>query len=226
MVKIINLKAVKAKTNHKRTTTASGYYSKKIVKPICCSPIKVERTSFSTISVGFRIDCFNLALVDAMMKRIAYMQNHWRLSLIPRDHQLFESRYKTYVIRLLKEMSEEDCKATFRQILIQISEETYTNEISVWGKETEVEDLIHPRNFVWTDEVTITKTTAKLLRKAGISNGTDLVRTTREEICQIPGMTTKEVYKLEKSLASRGLFLRTAEPDAWQKSEELLLAEA
>ena len=225
MAKIIDFKAVKTETNHKRTPVTNERCVERIIKPICCSPIKVERTSLSTISVGFRIDCFNLTLVDAMMKRIAYMQNHWRLSLISSEHQLFQPQYKTYVIRLLKELSEKDRRATFRQILIQISEESYTNEISVWGKETEVEDLIHPHNYVWADGVTISKTTAELLRKAGIGNGTDLIRTTREEICQIPGMTTKEVYRLEKSLASRGLFLRTAEPDEWQESE-FLLAEA
>ena len=186
----------------------------KVVKARACdSPIKIKRIAFDAISVGFYLNCFNERRVLRTLRRIIYMQPV-KLSRVGSN---YDPDYDTYVIRLLsKPASEKEIRATFRQILIQIGEEIYANEISSWGKHR-VENLAQPYSYTWADGTTISRATVKALKRAEINSGIDLIKKTREDICKIPGMTTSEVYRLERSLASRGLFLMTEEPPKWKK---------
>lgn len=218
MAKIIDFKAVKtkAKTKHHTQHSNATHQIVNLFYP-CDSPIKVRRTSFSTISIGFHLECFDIPMVHSNIRRIAHLQPY-RVSVISRDHQLFDPKYKTYSIRIFNQMSESDVRIVFQQIIIQITEEAYLGEISILRNHLKLNDLTKPYSATRETGATISQQTVAILKNAGIYNGTDLAFKTREEICQIPGITTMEVYRLEKSLISRGLSLLTAEPPEWTEN--------
>lgn len=81
-----------------------------------------------------------------------------------------------------------------------------------WNDEIKITDLLKPHSYELSDGANINNRTAQALLSANITTTGDLTKLSRDEICHLPGMTTDEVVRIEKSLASRGLFLRTKLP--------------
>ncbi|MBQ3301171.1 MAG: hypothetical protein IJH04_03360 [Eggerthellaceae bacterium] len=64
-------------------------------------------------------------------------------------------------------------------------------------------------------DTTINAASVIALREVGLDNVVDLIKQTRSQICSIPGMTTREVFQLEKALAARHLYLQAENMPHW-----------
>ena len=180
----------------------------------CNPPILVKRTSDQTISVGFWLGCFKTWSVDVVMRMIAHGQK-WRLTIIDKGHYLYDERYKTYAIRIFDYPEEEAFRIAVSQIMTQVCMEVYIHEIRIWEGTVSMMDLTLPCRYDLANGAIISEKTAKLLCRYGISDCRELTRKTREELARIPGMTTTDIYKIEKSLAVRGMFLLVERPAVW-----------
>ena len=97
-------------------------------------------------------------------------------------------------------------------IVAKIVKAAYLQEMHFWNDNIKVADLAKPHSYELSDGANINSTTIHALLSANITTTGELTELSRDEICRMPGMTTEEVVKLEKSLASRGLFLTTKLP--------------
>lgn len=191
----------------------------------CNPPILVKRTSAQTISVGFWRGCFNTWSVDLTMRMIAHGQK-WRLTFIDKGHNLYDERHKTYAIRIFDYPEEEAFRIAVSQIMTQVCQEVYTEEISMPARDVSIRDLSVPCRYGPDNGAYISEKTARLLYRNGIANCNDLIRKTREKLARIPGMTTNEIYKIEKSLAVRGMFLLVEQPAVWSGNSSVHKATA
>lgn len=173
----------------------------------CKSPIVVDRESMHSISIAFHKSYFNIPLLENAIQGLAYGES-WDLY---KDENEKPSIYSTYYI-LFCENNECDFDMLIATTISRITKKIYLEEISIWGNEIEIADLIEPRKYLPTERANITPKTKSKLFLAGIRTIYSLIDKTREDLCKIPEMTTEEIVRLEKSLASRGLFLKTNVP--------------
>ena len=148
------------------------------------------------------------------MRMIAHGQK-WRLSSINKGHYLYDERYKTYAIRIFDYPEEEAFRLAVSQIMTQVCMEVYIHEVRIVESAVSMMDLTLPCRYDLANGAFISEKTAKLLCRNGISDCRELTRKTREELSRIPGMTTTDIYKIEKSLAVRGMFLLVERPAIW-----------
>lgn len=183
----------------------------------CNTPIRVKRTSLETISVGFFVGCFNAALVESAMKTIAYGQK-WRLTAITEDHALYDQKYQTFAIRMFDCKTELEFRAAVMQVMFQISHVVYTDAVALFGEYVAIEELAKPRGCDLATGAFISHRAAAILKNVGIKNVYELSRKTREELAQLPGMDTETIFRIEKSLAIRGIFLNIEPVQKWKKA--------
>lgn len=170
----------------------------------CKSPIIITRRSRNAISLAFHLGFFDAFMLEITMKIQAYGAN-WALSEL---NKRSSPQYKIFSVEL-KEDFGEDNGNVLATIAGKITKAVYLNELREWTNDVKISDLTTPRHYTLWSGANINKRTQELLTGHGISTIRELLTLTREDICQIPGMTTSEVVKLEKSLASRGLSLDT-----------------
>ena len=175
----------------------------------CKSPIVIERLEESVFSVAFHKSYFNLECLEIALSGLGYGEG-WSLYK-PKNKQT--KMYTVYYVALESgipfAMSNDNLKMddVLTAIAAKITKEVYLEELNLWDSTVEIADLVHPYQYLLGDGANISHRTSSALRSAGYDTVQKLIGQTREEVCKIPGMTTDEVYKLEKSMASRGFFL-------------------
>lgn len=177
----------------------------------CASPIVVKRwgNDDNVISISFHIGFFTVEIVEIALKGLVYGEESiWQLRKLDREQN---SVYAEYLLVLLKNFGEQR-EETLNAIIGRIVKEVYLEEMHFWNDDIKVADLAKPHSYELSDGANIGNKTTNALLSANITTTGDLTKMSRDDICRIPGMTTEEVVRLEKSLASRGLFLTTKIP--------------
>ena len=175
----------------------------------CKSPIMIERLEEFVFSVAFHKSYFNLECLEIALSGLGFGEG-WSLYK-PRDKQT--KMYTVYHVALEGGIpfafSNDGIKTddVLTAIAAKITKEVYLEELNLWESTIEISDLVKPYQYMLGDGANISQKTSSALRSAGFDTVQKLMGQTREEVCKIPGMTTDEVYKLEKSMASRGFFL-------------------
>lgn len=178
---------------------------------VCASPIVIRywEDDDHIISLSFHLGYFNTQIVEYTLKRLGFAEeNNWELRKLTGEQS---SAYATYLLVLLKDYGEQREEA-LNAIVGRIVKEVYSEEMNFWNDEIEVKDLTRPHSYGLSDGANISRGTFHSLLFAGIKTIEDLTDRTREEICRIPNMTTGDVVRIEKSLISRGLSLKTEIP--------------
>lgn len=216
MDNVIVFKAVsnRQKTRHNRNIVKNIQAPSKTTAA-CADPIRVERIGQDMIIIGFRLDCFEPNLVDLAMRQVCHAQ--YELYKIGHDSPSYERMRSTFIVRIVGDYSLSETDEILTQVAALSVKEAYLKEISMRGSKVSVSELAAPYAADPFDGSTINHETVAILRKAGIQNAYEVAKNTREAICQLPGMTTKEVYKLEKSLATRGIYLNVATVPSWNE---------
>lgn len=176
----------------------------------CTPPIEMERIDFSSAIIRFKNTCFNPEIVNFALCRIKNGQDFWRLFKLNGESRYFDPLCMTYMVVIDKPPKGQIDEA-FCQIFAMMTEEVYIRELSVWPSKTSVDELTKVYQLDLSLGATISPSIAKILKLSGINNAYELALHSREELCNIPGITTQDVFKIEKSLAARGLFLTTKE---------------
>ena len=203
MTKIIEFKAVRTETENKRST-------------MCDSPIAVNRVRNDMLAIGFRLDCFTASIVENSLKRVFHAQSQWELYKADRADPGYRRTYVTYLACVTGDLTRSELDEVFTQIVSLATKEVYSEEVSAQGSKVKVAELATPYAVGPFDGLTVNRRTVSILQDAGMNSAYDVATHTRESLCQLPGMTTQEVCKLEKSLATRGLYLNTAKAPEWK----------
>lgn len=220
MEKIIEFKVVKTQQKREKVGRSKNWewdswYTKDSGRKPCPNPIVVNRAGKNIVALSFRLDCFEAAIVENSVGRICHAQ--WELYKAGRSNPQYRQMHVTYLVRVTKNSPRLELDELLTQVVSLVTKEVYSEEVSAWGSKVDVAELAIPYAVGPFDGMTITHETVAILQKAGMKNAYDVARNTRESLCKIPGMTTKEVFKLEKSLASRGLYLNTASVPNWKE---------
>lgn len=178
----------------------------------CQSPIVIGRSSRYTATIGFRKDCFTVEFIDPVARGALRGDRHWKLYLV---EESFSAEHVTYMIQVDNNFDDEAVAATMEAKLGLIAKKVYVAETRTSPKRVAVADLTRPPKYPEDTRLVIMKATSDCLMRAGMKTAADLTLKTRSEICAIPGMSTHEVYKLEKSLAARHLFLLSDDVPEW-----------
>ena len=203
MANIIEFKVVKNNAEKIRSTP-------------CDSPIAVLRVDSDLLAISFRLDCFDVSIVENSLKRVLHAQNQWKLYKAGRTNPSYRRMYVTYLIQVNGNLTLSELDEVFTQIVSLVTKEVYAEEISVQGSRVEVAELATPYAVGPFAGITVSHKTVSVLQNAGMNSAYDVAVNTRESLCRIPGMTTQRVCKIEKSLATRGLYLNTAEVPKWK----------
>ena len=220
MGNVIEFKAVsnRQKMNHKQSIVKSRR-EHQCVPALevegCKNPIAVERIGWDLVAIGFRLDCFDSNLADLAMKLACHPQHE--LYKAGRENPSYDRMRSTYIVRATGVRSLSEADEMLTQIVAQSAKEAYSKETSMRGSEVDVSELATPYAADPFSGSVINRETVAILRKAGMENAYEIAKNTRETLCKLPGMTTKEVYKLEKSLATRGLYLNAAPVPSWKE---------
>lgn len=216
MSNVIEFKVVSSrqKTHNNRNIVKTIQIPRKKAT-VCASPIQVERVGWNMISIGFRLDCFEPNLVDLAMRQVCHAQ--YELYKVGRDNPSYEPMRSTFIVRIVGGYSLSEADEILTQIAALSAKEAYLKEISMRGSKVDVSELATPYAADPFNGSIVNRETVAILRRAGIQNAYEVAKNTREMICQLPGMTTKEVYKLEKSLAARGIYLNAAAVPSWSE---------
>ncbi len=179
-----------------------------IMKRSCVPPIAIERIDYSSAIIRFHTTCFNLEMVKFALGRIKNGQNYWVLYRLGENNRFFDPLWMNYLV-LITDPPQCGNDEAFRHIFSLMSEKAYIMELSAWPSKTSVDELAKVYTLDLSLGATISPKVVNMLKSNGINNAFDLIQMSREELCEIPGMTTQSVFKIEKSLAARGLFLTT-----------------
>lgn len=173
----------------------------------CQSPIVIKRLNEIGVSIAFHRHYFDIPFIENALQGLAYGQA-WDL-FRPKEEP--SPVYSTYIIILRRDYGKEtdDMLTT---AVDRITKRAYMEEIRLWDREINISDLVKPHQYKLEDGANISAKTKAALLLSGMKTAWDLAHLTREELCQLPGMTTEEIVKLEKSLASRGVYLKTEIP--------------
>ena len=174
------------------------------VQKECISPIIIERLNRKVISIAFHIGFFNTPMLMVTLMIQARGAN-WTYHELEKTSQ---PQYAAFLIEL-KEDFENDNGNVLATIASSITKAVYLDELREWTNTVKITDLASPYCYTQWSGAHVSEKTIEILTDYGFNTTRDLLALSREEVCQIPGMTTSEVVKLEKSLASRGLFLET-----------------
>ncbi len=174
----------------------------------CESPIGVRRARRTAMLVDFRTDCFSESHLDLALDSISKYQAYWFVKKIRSGKNGYLDRdHLTYFVSV-DSLYAVDADRVLSQICDLIVRAVYQEEARVKAIAShDVRELVKPRQPNLAEGLYIAAKTTKILREAGIRSLKDLILLTREDLCRIPGMTTKEVYKIECALASRGCYL-------------------
>ena len=173
----------------------------------CKSPIVIKRFNEIGVSVAFHRHYFDIPFVENALQGLAYGEA-WDL-FRPKEEP--SPVYATYIILLRRDYGKEtdDMLTT---AVDRVTKRAYLEELRLLEREINVSDLDKPHQNKLEDGANISAKTKAALLLSGIQTAWDLAHLTREELCQLPGISTDEVVKLEKSLASRGIYLKTKIP--------------
>lgn len=214
MAKIIEFKVVKPQKETDQKHTAMRMHQpdaahRRDITHECDSPIRVDYREEGSVYVGFHKACFSMPFLEYSLQGLAYGETPvWELYRL--NDKSGKSKYLTYAVVLTGEPTEDD-RSILTTIVDRITKKVYLKEIRRWSNEVEISDLTKPYQYRLEDGVNVSAMTIATLKNAGLAEVGDLIDATREELCRLPGMTTIEVARLEKALASRGLFLKTAD---------------
>ena len=172
----------------------------------CRSPIIVDRIGTTIVAVDFHKAYFDIPLLENALQNVAYGEI-WDLCKARDDN----SPYASYRV-VLRQIYRDRANEVLAGAVEKIARRAYLEQIQVWNDDFDIEGLTKPHCYTINDGVSVYNKTTRKLLSAGIKTARDLTNSTREQICMIPGMTTEEVVGIEKSLASRGLFLITTVP--------------
>lgn len=184
-------------------------FEKETFDESCASPIVFKRQGEGCLNIYLHSYYYMIPFVENALKGLCYgEENVWRLCKLDEDPS---SPYLGYGVVLQRYFGYET-DDVLTTIVSRIIKEIYLEEIRAWGDDVCIDELTKPYRHKLEEGVNINKKTKKLLTREGFRNAWDLANTTREDICRIHGMTTEDVVRLEKSLASRGIFLKTQLP--------------
>ena len=172
---------------------------------VCRPPIEVSRINSHAILVEFRRAFFNESRLDCAIVDVSKFQDYWRIVRVESVAQeYYNPNCYTYVIYVPKaKIAEADC--TLRQALYLVTMFAYRSESQLkFLKEYTIDEMSKLYQLKTEFMFSITPSTVKLLRQANIYTLRDLVGLTREELCEVPGMTTTAVYDIERALSSIG----------------------
>ena len=174
----------------------------------CLSPIIVERIHPKYVKIGFHHDCFTMPFLENGLRGLSHGEKPiWELyKAIDDDY----SPYYSYLIKLNTDFGKgtEDVLTT---IVDRAVKKSYLGEVRTWGFRVDIKELTKPLRYQLEDGFNIDVRTRRLLEDMDIKNLRELSHLTREELCEVPGMSTEDIARIEKSLAIRGIFLETAE---------------
>ena len=170
----------------------------------CKSPIVVQKINRNCAIVAFCKKLFHEEVLEkAAAETNQAVETVWLIDKYS-NKSVSSLEYMLYIITLQLNFGKQadDILAT---IANKFTKEVYLGETSMNLSELMFTDSY--TNSVSIPAISIE--TKKALLAAGIKNGRKLDLLTREELCCIPGMKTKDVFNLEKNLAVRGIFLKT-----------------
>lgn len=176
----------------------------------CLSPITVERIHPKYVKIGFHHDCFTMPFLENGLRGLSHGEKPiWELYKATED----DSPYYSYYIKLNRDLGEET-EDILTTIVDRAVKKSYLKEVRTWDIRVDISELAKPLSYQLEDGFNIDSRTKRLLESTGIKNARELSEMTREDLCEIPGMSTEDIARIEKSLAIRGIFLRTAKVSA------------
>lgn len=166
-----------------------------------CPPIKVKRIGLGAIVVGFDADCFSSINVNNALNDTFRCQGFWRIEKAELAYkENSEQGFYSYVVYVPKPDTAK-IDDSLRQALYLMAVTTYREESRLKSASSHfVDDMSNPRKDGLAEGLYVETQTIRKLKEASIFTIYDVVSHTREELCNIPGMTTREVYKIEKTL--------------------------
>ena len=178
---------------------------------VCRPPIEVSRINGHSMLVEFRKSLFNGERLHGVLSNLFKYQDYWRMVLVNSSMiEYYDPYFYGYIVYTVYADSV-DAGDVLSQAMYLMTMVAYRAESQMkFLKDHSLRELIKPQKLQSIADSSISFTTVKTLSQANILTVYDLVSLTREELCEIPGMTTIEIYKIERALASVGWFLTTS----------------
>ena len=161
---------------------------------VCRPPIEVSRINGHSMLVEFRKSLFNGERLHGVLSNLFKYQDYWRMVLVNSSMiEYYDPYFYGYIVYTVYADSV-DAGDVLSQAMYLMTMVAYRAESQMkFLKDHSLRELIKPQKL-----------------QSIILTVYDLVSLTREELCEIPGMTTIEIYKIERALASVGWFLTTS----------------
>ena len=169
----------------------------------CRSPIIAKRINRNCAIIAFDKKLFHTEVIEEAIKEVnRTAETVWQASK-HKDNTNFLN-YESYMIKLQANFGKQAIDM-LTDIANKVSKEVYLRETS-----RNMPALIFTESYSNSVSIPAISIEAKTALVAiGIKEGQKLKQLTREELCQAPGITTEDVFNLEKNLAVRGIFLKT-----------------
>ena len=193
----------------------SGAKKKKSTTKPCANPIVIKRIDSHAFSISFHESYFDAELVELVLSLVSNGMN-WSAYYHTRTNR--PSVYMTYKIEYI--YLGNDPEAVMATAVYEIVHNVYFMELGLSERRVNIFELAQPRQFTSADSANISSKTVSVLYSAGIKSVQELIQFTREDLCHLPGMTTEEIVKLEKSLITRGFSLLEEVPHVSNKFYE------
>lgn len=174
----------------------------------CKNPIIAKKVNRNCAIIAFDKKLFHTDIIEEAIKEVnRTAETVWRTSKHKDSADFLD--YKSYTVTLRTNFGKQAIDM-LTDIVNKISKEVYLRETS-----RNLPTLIFTESYSNSVSIpAISVEAKKALVAIGIKEGQELERLTREELCHAPGITTKDVFNLEKNLAVRGIFLKTRIDDA------------
>ena len=200
-----------------RTIRAKGLGGNVSKGVSCSSPVEVLRTSKHTILLLFDEICFTKELLAIILRGCLRGQSLWRLYSADADKH---PGYSAFLVQAENHLCGDELEEELKHVVEATTRVVYRREVGRRCRKIPVTRLPYANVQHQKEIDPITRKSAQLLRSAGHEVLEDLAFACREELCRLPGMTTREVFVIELNLASMGFYLMTSEVPLWSDFAE------
>ena len=178
-------------------------------------PIRTVRTSKFTFVILFDESLFTKELLPITLRGCLRGQNLWKL-YEPETSQY--PGYTSFLVQVENHLLGEEVEAAMLHVVEAMTEAAYRQELRRRFRKTPASKLpflyMQPKQGVRP----VSRRAAQALRLAGYETLEGLAWCSSDELCQIPGMSARDVFDIELNLSSMGFSLMTSPVPPWDAS--------
>ncbi|MBQ1298487.1 hypothetical protein IIY24_01430 [Candidatus Saccharibacteria bacterium] len=186
----------------------------------CPSPVVLRRVGYDMATISFRLDCFNTGAVELGIGTTKYGQSYYEVYFVKQSDKYYQPFHKTYLVWIdRRKISNVSIDEALRQVVDLLIGSAYKRELAgdLYDPSLKGASILSSSKR----QRVLNSRTVKTLEVNNLVNMNDLVGMTREELCDIPGLSTYEVHQIEKVLTSNGLSLRPSIMPSWYNGDVL-----